>query len=109
MFDPVSVTTIGQGFALLKAIIENASKKDPQAATALAFISQLQQTMDDLRTKKYELEIQNIELQRKNDEREAWKARTAGVELVQTPGARGFMPDMENLRTSVLRASIKRR
>ena len=93
VLDVASMTTIGQGFALLKAIIENSSKKGPEATSALAFIGQLQQHMDDLRTTKHELENkviqaqkENLELQRKNDEREAWRVLAADVELIQSLG-----------------------
>ena len=77
----------GKALTDLYAFIQKKfGKRGPDAIAGHALVSQLQQHVDGLRSKVVELESAHLELKRKDDAREAWKALSAGLELIQSPG-----------------------
>ena len=78
---------------LLRMAAEKLQKPKPDVPGALALINQTQRHLDQLRSENLELnqqllkaERENFELQKTQQQNEAWKKETEGIELVQVPG-----------------------
>ena len=90
MSDPVTIATTA--ISLLDRIIQALKQDKPNVAEARALVNQLQQHIDELRTRNLQLERdvlnlekQNFQLQKQVEREDTWRHQVEKLERCQTP------------------------